>query len=149
MSDSILKLISSSHTYMPKEDSKQKAIRSVEMFFPLPSRVSFKQSDTPHFVDPGTNLERIICPNCSSVIDELWWKEAMDKAYQDKYIELNVIVPCCKSKASLNKLKYEWPAGFSKFSIEILNPTREITDEELQDIETILETNLRKIWGHY
>lgn len=149
MSDNILKLIPASPSYMPKEDSKQKAIGAVEICFPLAGRVSFKQSGTPHFVDPGANLERIICPNCSLVIDEMWWKEAMDKAYQDKYTDLNVFVPCCRSKASLNELKYEWPAGFAKFSIEILNPTRDISDEELQDIETILETKLRKIWGHY
>ena len=55
---SFLKLIPSSPTYMPKEDSKQKAIESIEMFFPLADRVSFKQSSTPHFVDPGINLER-------------------------------------------------------------------------------------------
>jgi len=149
MFDSILKLIPSSHIYVPKEYSKQRAIASVDVLFPLADSIHFKQSDNPEFVDPGINLERIICPNCSTVIDETWWKEAIDKAYNNKFMDLSIVVPCCNSKTSLNELKYEWPAGFAKFSIEILNPIRDISDEELHDIETILKTKLRKIWGHY
>jgi hypothetical protein len=149
MSDSFLKLIPSSPTYMPKEDSKQTAIESIEMFFPLADSVSFKQSSTPHFVDPGINLERINCPNCSSVIDELWWKEAMDEAYKNKFMNLSVVVPCCNSKTSLNELKYKWPAGFAQFGIEIVNPNRDISGGELHSLEIILDTKLRKIWAHY
>ena len=149
MSDSILKLIPSSHTYVPKEYSKQRAMASFDVLFPLADSIHFKQSDNPEFVDPGANLERINCPNCNSVIDETWWKEAMDEAYKNKFMDLSIVVPCCNSKTSLNELKYEWPAGFAKFSIEILIPIRDISDEELQHIETVLKTKLRKIWGHY
>lgn len=73
----------------------------------------------------------------------------MNKAHQKQYMDLNVIVPCCESRTSLNELKYEWPTGFSRFSIEILNPNRDLTDTELQSIETILDSKLRKIRAHY
>ena len=73
----------------------------------------------------------------------------MDKSYQNQFSDLDVIVPCCKSKVSLNELKYEMPVGFAQFSIEILNPNKDFSDEELQKLETILDTKVRIIWGHY
>ena len=80
---------------------------------------------------------------------ELIWKEAMDEAYKNKFMDLSVVVPCCNSKTSLNELKYEWPAGFAQFGIEIVNPNRDISGGELHSIEIILDTKLRKIWAHY
>ena len=149
MSDNILKLIPSSLTFIPGEDSKEKARASIKLLFPLASQVNFGQSDNPEFVDPGANLERIICPKCFAAINEFWWKKAMDKAYENKFMDLSVFVPCCNSKTSLNDLKYEWPAGFAQFSIEIVNPDRDILEEELHEVETILDTKLRRIWSHY
>jgi hypothetical protein len=73
----------------------------------------------------------------------------MDKASENKFTDLSVVVPCCGSKTSLNELRYEWPAGFAQFIIEIINPDRNISDEELLKIETILGSKLRKIWSHY
>ena len=79
MSDNILKLIPSSPTYIPKEDSIQIAIASVEKLFPLAGSVNFKQSDYLQFVDPGVNLERIICPNCGVIIDQMCGKKLWTK----------------------------------------------------------------------
>ena len=73
----------------------------------------------------------------------------MDEAYRNKFIDLEIVVSCCKSNTYLNELRYEWPAGFARFSIEIVNPNRNFSDEELQGIETILDTKLRKILAHY
>jgi hypothetical protein len=149
VSDNILKLIPISPTYMPSGTLIQQALATVKLLFPSADEVSIKQTDLPQFRDQGANWERIVCPICSAVIDEMWWREAMNKAHQKQYMDLNVIVPCCESRTSLNELKYEWPAGFSRFSIEILNPNRDLTDTELQSIETILDSKLRKIRAHY
>jgi hypothetical protein len=142
MSDNILKIIPVSPIYLPTEELIQKALTSIKLFFLTADKIINKNT-------PGTNLGRIICPQCGKEINETWWKEAMDKAYQKEFLDLNIIVPCCNSKVSLNKLKYEQPAGFAQFSIQIVNPNRDLTDEELYSIATILNTKLRKIWAHY
>lgn len=149
MSDNILKLIPISPAYMPQEGLIQQALAAVKLLFPSANEVSIKQTEIPQFRDQGGNWERIVCPICAAVIDEMWWREAMNKAHEKHLMDLNVTVPCCGSRTSLNELKYESPAGFSRFSIEILNPNRDLTDEELQSIETILDSKLRKIWAHY
>ena len=135
--------------YRPKEDAVQEVIDIVYPLFPLAGGVNIKQNDKPQFVDPGSNFERVICMQCGAAIDQTWWQRIMDKASENKFTDLSVVVPCCGSKTSLNELRYEWPAGFAQFIIEIINPDRNISDEELLKIETILGSKLRKIWSHY
>lgn len=149
MSDSILKLIPNSPTFMPNEVSQRRAKVIIDMLFPLAKSVNFEQSNKPQFVDSGTNWESIICPNCVAIIDQMWWKEAMDTASEYKFMELDIVVPCCNSKTTLHDLIYEWPVGFAQFRIEIVNPNRHISEEELNEIETVLDTKLRRIWAHY
>jgi hypothetical protein len=149
MSDNILKLIPSSPMYTPQEDAAQRVIDIVHTLFPFAGSVNIKRSDKPQFVDPGSNFERVICTQCGAAIDQTWWQRVMDKASENKFTDLSIVVPCCDSKTSLNKLRYEWPAGFAQFIIEIINPGRNISDEELLKIETILSSKLRKIWSHY
>ncbi len=149
MSDNILKIIATSPSYIPTEDTDQKLMALIKILLPHTERISIKRSKTIQFIDSGSNLENIICPNCNKKLDEVWWKEALDKSYQNLFSELDVIVPCCKSKLSLNELKYELPVGFAQFSVEILNPNSDISNEELQKIEEILDTKTRIIWAHY
>jgi hypothetical protein len=73
----------------------------------------------------------------------------MDSAYKDDFKDLTVTVPCCGAKTSLNELMYVWPAGFALFSIEVYNPGKEISDEELDCLERILGTTVKMIWAHY
>jgi len=68
------------------------------------------------FVDPGSNLERILCPKCGNVLSEDWWGQAMDRAYAEtQFQNLDVTVPCCERRCSLNDLCYDGPAGFARF----------------------------------
>ena len=149
MSDNLLKLIPISPIYVPEEDSIQKALASIKLLFWSASEITIKQTDSPQFIDQGGNFERIICPKCSGTINEAWWKEAMNNALAKEFFELNVIVLCCNSMMSLNELKYEWPAGFACFSIQITNPNRDLSHEELHAIEVVLGTRLKKIWARY
>lgn len=71
----------------------------------------------------------------------------MGSAFSNHFTALDIIVPCCEEKTSLNELKYEWPAGFARFSIEILSPGKDLDDEELLSLESILSTKLKKS-GH-
>ena len=73
----------------------------------------------------------------------------MDKAYERKFTNLSILMPCCGLRTTLNDLQYHYPAGFTRFCIEVVNPSKDLTQEELNILETTLNTKLRKIWSHY
>ncbi|MDD5760080.1 MAG: hypothetical protein PHI06_13475 [Desulfobulbaceae bacterium] len=149
MSDNILKLIPSSPTYVPGESAINKAVDLIQVFLPLAEDISIEISEFPRFIDQGSNWERVTCPNCNAVIDIDWWQQAMDKAFKNGFKNLVVEVPCCNLEVSLNDLRYEWPAGFAKFSIEIRNPQIELSELKLKELEHILGSSIKKIWAHY
>ena len=149
MSDNILKLIPFSPTYMPDDYSIEKALTHLQQHVQSADNINVVKSNLPRFIDQGANFEKIICPNCTSLIDVNWWQEAMDKAYKNGFEDLTIKTSCCGMETSLNELKYYWPAGFARLSIEIRNPRTEIPDDVLEKVEEILHSHIRKIWAHY
>ena len=149
MSDNVLKLIPSSPVYVPDEEAINKAVTLIREFFSVAESINVEISDSPRFIDQGSNWERVICPTCNTVIDTSWWQNALDSAYKNGFRNLVVQVPCCGTEISLNDLKYEWPAGFAKFSIEIRNPGMDISDSWLKQLEIVSGSSFRKIWAHY
>jgi hypothetical protein len=149
MSDNKLKLISTVPEYIPDEVWLSKAIKLINMFSLSPGKITVENSEDIRFIDQGTNLVRINCPLCNKEIFINWWQDQMDIAYQDKFRNIFIETPCCGMTISLNELNYYWPAGFAKFSIEILNPSNDINDLNLKLLESELKTELRKIWAHY
>ena len=107
---------------------KQKRGDSVEMEF----------NETPIFVDCGSNLEHISCPNCGEMLDFGWWGEAMDKAAESEFTLMEVEMPCCRNIISLNDLNYYFPCGFACCLIQIYNPEQNIEDEIIDVIQNIL-----------
>jgi hypothetical protein len=58
-------------------------------------------------------------------------------------------VPCCDALVSLNDLTYDWPVGFARFELEAWNPQRGwLTDEELLQLSTVLDCQVRQIMAH-
>jgi hypothetical protein len=148
MSDNILKIIPVSPDFVPLEKSKTEAIDFITGVF-RSTEITCKIFESPRFIDQGSNIERIICPRCHSVIDDAFWQNAMNIAYENKFRNLLIKTPCCGEEISLNDLQYEWPAGFACFLIEIRNPGDDLTDFNLEQLEKDLGTPLRKIWAHY
>jgi hypothetical protein len=126
-----------------------KALVIIKETLIVTDNIRFEVSEAPRFIDQGSNWERVICPNCNAVIDISWWRHAMDVASESEFRSLAVIVPCCGTETYLNELKYEWPAGFARFSIEIWNPELDIAGSKLQELEIALGSSLIKIWAHY
>ena len=149
MSDDVLKLISSSTTYAPSEEAIDKALAIIKETLPFANNVKVEVSESPRFINQGSNWERVVCPNCNAVIDTSWWQHAMDEAYESGFRNLAVKVPCCGTETYLNELKYEWPAGFARFSIEIWSSELDITGLKLQELEIALGSSLTKIWARY
>jgi hypothetical protein len=70
------------------------------------------------FIDPGENFERVLCPNCRADLTSSW-PSVMDKAWATKFSDLTFEASCCGNPADLNRLVYEWPAGFARFVLEV------------------------------
>lgn len=122
--------------YLKKED-----------WSPLVSDIVFQVivRDEIDFVDNGVNLETIRCPHCNEVLPEDWWGTAVDQAGKTKFDNLVVQTPCCGRQVSLNDLVYDWPAGFARFSISILNPVREDTAARVPLTDSITRTRFELI----
>jgi len=149
MSDNFLRFIPSSPFYVPNEKAINEAIEVIRADFPLAKGINAETYDSPHFIDQGSNWVRVVCPNCNLEIGREWWQTAMDQAYENNFQNLDIKVPCCGIEVSLNDLRYDWPAGFAMFKIEVRNPEKDISESHLKRLETILGVTLRKIWSHY
>ena len=111
-------------------------------------RIQIRSSEYPSFIDCGSNLHSISCPNCGSKIDLSWWGKEMDKAYNNSFDSLEVCLPCCKKESSLNDLKYDFPCGFACSVVEVLNPSGEITEGLQEQIREIIGSPIRMIYAH-
>lgn len=148
MSDTILKIIPANPFFGP-DDAQQGAAR--DLFATAFPEAEIELSCTPNveFVDQGENFESVSCNLCGEQLDIDHWHEAMDAAYATQFDKLDFVTPCCSVTASLNALRYEWPAGFAKFQLSVQNPRSALSDQDLKHLEDVRGTALRVIWAHY
>ena len=115
---------------------------------PRADEVVFEFTDTVEFVHPGGNWSGVKCSACGADA-EPWWNDAMHAAYRTKFSELEVTVPCCGARVSLNDLEYAWPAGFARFVLEAMNPAiKDLTEGQLKQLSDCLGCDIRRIWVH-
>ena len=147
MSDHIVKIV-------PKDPFckiSQYALEQAKRF--LESRISCdsvraKQYDMPAFIDCGSNLNQIECPECGAELAFDWWNQAMDVASEEKFASLETKLPCCGKTASLNDLKYHFTCAFACCAVELWNPDREIGTADLACVQRLLRTEIRIIKAH-
>ncbi len=144
MSDRLVKIIPA-NPYMAISDSILREAKDDLQNAIQCDSIAIQTSDHPAFVDCGGSLERIFCPVCHSEIDFEWWGTAMDRAYEEAFRKLDVVLPCCGETVSLNDLQYDFPCGFSTCAIEILNPIAQIDAATLDAVKEIFRTGVRVI----
>jgi len=149
MDDTVLKLFPDNPAYVPDQVSRAKAKEYMVTLFPEATEVVEKVSGKIEFIDAGTNLETITCPNCLMKINMGWWQLAMKQANETHFRNLAINTPCCGAILSLNDLQYHWPVGFARYSLEVINPGWDMDGDEVKILESTLGSELRKIWAHY
>ena len=149
MDDTVLKLFPDNPTYVPDQASRAKAKEYMVTLFPEATEVVEKVSEKIEFIDAGTNLETISCPNCLLRINKDWWQLAMKRAYETHFTNLAINTPCCGAPLTLNDLQYHWPVGFARYSLEVVNPGMDMEADKVNILENTLGSELRKIWAHY
>jgi hypothetical protein len=148
MSDIILKITPTEPAYIPDSSSENKCRLYLEELFGA-DQIELLETNDVEFIDPGQNLEHVYCNICNRELDLGYWSTIVDSASLNNFNDLTFLTPCCRNQASLNSLRYAMPAGFAKFSIQIMNLNFELSDEDIQQLQTILDTPLRTIWAHY
>lgn len=149
MSEYLLKIIPKDPIFIPSSFAQEKIKGFLCSYFIEADDIIVRLEDNIEFVDQGENFERIVCLDCGREVDMEWWQESMCEASEDDFKDLSITMPCCGTHSSLNNLKYEWPAGFGKFIIEILNPNRELEKECHLLVEDILGCEIKEIIACY
>lgn len=149
MSDSFIVLIPEEVDHVPPAEARQRALELLQHFAPDADEVKEEATPKVRFMDCGENLERVLCPMCGAELDTEWWR---DKTYEEIDAGCPLLpleLPCCHAMANLNELKYEWPQGFARFSLEAMNPgIPDLTVEQVEALESALGCKVRKILQH-
>ena len=148
MSSTILKIISTNPFYVPDNIKKDKAKDFLAELY-KEKEIELYNTDLIAFIDQGENFDNVSCNLCGQEIDIEYWQNAMDEAFERKFIDLDFTTACCHKKTSLNDLNYKMTAGFAKFVIKIIDAENEIEKKNINNLEQILGTRLKIIWARY
>lgn len=155
VSDNWIRLIPTAPTWKPESTAAEAALAYVSGLFAGPGdstdEVSAEYHDRVSMIDSGVNTASFTCAACSVVTDVDWVFEVVDERSADPS-DLNVVLPCCGAPASLNDLNYDWPMGFARFEICVLNGTRaqcELDESELRQVGELLGHPVRQVLAHY
>lgn len=151
MSDDWIALVPEDPGFVPDAAAQRRARDRFAEVAPEADGIEIKVSDTAQFFDCGANLERICCPSCGSEIPVDWWQDRMDEDSdgEDGFKLASYPVPCCGKEHTLHELAYDWPQGFGRFALDVMNPNvGELEDKHKREFEMILGTKLRVIYQH-
>ena len=133
MSDNWIVLIPEDPEYVPSEFQRARARKLFEGMAPEADEIEIVVEDKVQFFHCGGNAERIRCPSCNAQVDYKWWGEQMDEDYVNNGFGLAAYAtPCCGARHRLHDLIYDWPEGFGRFAIEVMNPGIGKLDESQQ-----------------
>lgn len=113
-------------------------------------QVRATSSENPRFFDAGANFESVSCPVCEVELDMDWWSEKMSEDYDGEGFRLGLLeTPCCKSKITLNDLRYDFHQAFGVCAVEGMNLNiGALTDQQLAEAERVFGTPLSVVYTH-
>src|SRR5262249_53337497 len=148
MSDNWLRYAPTDPWFQPTAAAAAKAEALLSAFLPQSEEVTPKFFGGVQFVDPGQNWSGVLCPSCGADA-ESWWSQAVSEAADGGFLSLHVLTPCCGQRVSLNDLRYVWPAAFSSFVLDAMNPnSKGLHPGQLQQLEHALGCSVREIAQH-
>ena len=148
MSDTILRIIPTDPFYTCNENIQRDVFSFLSKLY-LQQQIKLLSTDYVEFVDQGQNFENVSCHLCEQLMDIEYWQNLMDHAFKTEFRHLNFTTACCNSKASLNDLNYNWPAGFARFLINITNAKTDLGVNEISELKALLKCDVRIIWAKY
>lgn len=155
MSDNWIRVIPISPSWQPEPEAAKSAVDYVSRLFAGPDNaaddVEAEFHEDTALIDSGVNTASFTCAACSTVTGIAWVLDLIDERSED-LSDLDVHLPCCGARASLNDLDYDWPMGFARFEIGVLNASRagyELDEAELNEVGRLLRHPVRQVLAHY
>jgi hypothetical protein len=150
MSDVFLSLIPEDPEYVPVAQARTRALAALRALLPQSSHIEIRLFEWVTFVDQGGNFESVECAGCGADVTDSW-AEWMDRAFEHQFSCLSITMPCCGLATSLNALRYNWPAGFARFSLRAQNPNIGgwLPPEDLSALENLVGCKLRQVYARY
>jgi hypothetical protein len=160
MSDDVLKIIPKNPDFVPPAGTHEAAVRELQRLTEGET-CEAEVYETIAFIDPGENLEAVVCPKCGQktqfdyFTDDdpgcTWWYELAERLEETPPSELHSTMPCCGNTVKMIDLTFDWPAGFARFELSIWNPDRatNLDAQQLARLESILGCELRQVRAHY
>ena len=147
MSDGYIILIPEDPQIVPGAEQQKNALKAFRQLAPKAKKIEIKITDELCFIDCGQNFVRVLCPACGKQLDTDWWNARMNEEFESGVLLKEIEVPCCRTKHTLHDLRYEWPMGFAKFSIEATNPNvGKLSPDQIASMEAALGCPLRVIY---
>jgi hypothetical protein len=148
MSDNWLRYVPNDPHFRPTASAAAAAEDFLRNIFPSAQEIRSEFFEKVTFIDPAGNWSGVHCSVCNADA-EPWWGAAMSAAAEQDFASLSVKAPCCGAALSLNDLRYGWPAAFSCFVVEAMNPKSKGTSElERARLATALGCGVREIPVH-
>lgn len=149
MSDNWIIIFPDAAAHVPPEDAQERAVALFRLFAPQADEVKKELSPEVRFIDCGANLSQIACPHCGAELELGWWQDLMDAESEAGFPLRDVSLPCCGRSGSLKTLRYDWPQGFARFSVEAMNPgIPDLSVEQVAEFERALGCSVRKVLQH-
>ena len=148
MSDNWVILIPTDPEFVPDVLARRQACEELTRRLPAAYRIDDDLTDDVRFIHQGANFESVSCPSCGEELTLEWWQGAMNAAHAGHFRDLRATPPCCNVPTSLNDLRYDWPAGFARFEIDIKGGVEGVEASDMSVVEGILGCKLRLVWRH-
>jgi len=148
MSDNWLRYVPTDPQFQPSASAAKVAEALLLSFLPQAEKVRSEFTENVGFIDPGANWAGVLCPLCGADA-ESWWGNAMSTSAETDFTNLAVRAPCCHTTASLNELRYVWPAAFGRYVLEAMNPNVQgLSEQQSELLSSALGCSVREIPVH-
>lgn len=150
MSDNYIRVIPTEPTFIPTRAAAQAAAELLTSYAPYAESIEAIDTGKVEFIDAGDNFEGVRCPLCQMALTLEWWVKHWEYASDNKFMDLAVETPCCRTLTSLNDLDYDWAVGFARWCLSARNcNTGKLSPEQVAILGQVLGHEVRIIYTHY
>ena len=146
MSDKYQSFVPIDMDWQPSRDIAEAAVALLWSMSPDTEEINAEFSDRLQFRDPGGNWSGVRCSACDTELSNDWFRCAMIRWYETQSEDLSVVTPCCNASSTLDALRFNTPALFSRFCLEMKNSMRIVDDDQIAQIARCLGTEVQVIW---
>ena len=135
--------------FIPDEERQARAKDYLQRLDPEGEEVVVELWNYVQFFGSGENFEDVSCPACKTKLARDWWYQRMEEDGNEDvgYKLASHPTPCCGMRFTLHELIYDYPQGFGRFGLALLNPDfGKLSQEQQQEFERVLGTPIRIIY---